>query len=180
MKLRGNISGDELKDLEALYMEAFPKAERKPMGLLLEKAGKGLMELINIEEEDGTFLGLAIMIYFRDIAHLDYFAIARQHRGGGVGSQALQMLKARFHDKRFFLEIETPCSDAPNVEQRKRRQEFYRRNGMVQLDYEVDCFGTNMLILTNGSRLSYEEYYQLYVSTFGDWAKDKIGFVRNL
>lgn len=180
MRLRGDMKGEDLRCLEELYMTAFPEIERKPLGLLLDKADEGLMELLNIEEDDGAFLGLAIMIYHRDLVLLDYFAIAKENRGAGIGSEALQLLMKRYRDKRFFLEIETPSEDAPNAKQRERRKEFYIRNGMVQLDYEVDCFGTNMLILTNGSRLTYEEYYEVYVSTFGDWARDKIGFVRDL
>lgn len=180
MRLHEGLDSKGLKCLEELYMTAFPEIERKPLSLLLEKADEGLMELLNIEEDDGTFLGLAIMIYYGDLVLLDYFAIAKERRGGGIGSEALQLLMGRYRDKRFFLEIETPSEEASNAEQRERRKAFYIRNGMVQLDYEVDCFGTNMLILTNGSRLTYEEYYELYVSTFGNWARDKIGFVRDL
>ncbi|MBO5051477.1 MAG: GNAT family N-acetyltransferase, partial [Clostridia bacterium] len=69
-----------------LYESAFPPEEKKPFSLILKKSDEGSMEILSIEEDDGSFLGLAIFILYKELALLDYFAISPERRGGGVGT----------------------------------------------------------------------------------------------
>lgn len=42
--------------------------------------------------------------------------------------------------------------DAPNIEQRIRRKDFYLRNAMKPMNFIVDLIGVHMEILTSGLR----------------------------
>ena len=106
MKLIKATDRLRLNTIEKLYLEAFPKSERKPFDLMLRKQTEGKMEILSIEEEN-AFLGLAILAFDKDIVLLDYFAISPDFRGQGVGSRAIQALQKIYRGKRFVLEIET-------------------------------------------------------------------------
>lgn len=175
MKLVEAYQKNQFKNIKHLYRHSFPRMERRPFYLLRKKSREGSMEILSIEDDHGTFLGLAIMILYKDMALLDYFAIHPGYRGKGFGTDALQLLKQKYADKRFFLEIENPDTECENAEQRKRRQAFYVRNGMIILpDYMVHIFGTEMKLLTDGCYLNFQEYRELYQNTFGTGFSRKI------
>ena len=50
MKLTNCTTEAQFANLERLYMDAFPAAERKPFPLLVEKSREGVVELLAIEE----------------------------------------------------------------------------------------------------------------------------------
>ena len=60
-------------------------------------------------------MGLAITASDGELVLLDYFAVDPSKRGQGAGSEALQLLLALYNDRQFFLEIERPVDDAPNL-----------------------------------------------------------------
>lgn len=156
----------EIKQVYELYMEAFPKEERKPFELMEQKVKEGKMEILAIEE-DG-FAGLAITVLYEDRVLLDYFAIAPDYREKGIGGKALQMLKERYKEKCFFLEIELIDEKAPNNAERIRRKAFYQRNGMKEVGVKVCLFGVEMELLTAQKPLTFESYFEVYDKTFGN------------
>lgn len=167
MKLSEAWQDEQLHNIRCLYEAAFPTSEKKPFSLILEKRGKGMAEILSIEKDDGEFLGLAIMVGYRDLALLDYFAVSESQRGNGIGSTAFQMLKKRYADKRFFIEIEDTAVKAANHDERLSRKNFYLRNGMKNLPFYVNLLGVEMEILSNACTLTFEEYHELYQKTFG-------------
>ncbi len=158
---------EDLKVLKRLYLTAFPKAERKPFSMMVKKQEKGVMEIFSLKDEHDTFLGLAIFALDEDLALLDYFAIADEFRGQGVGSQAMQLLKNHCPERRFFLEIETTLKPSKDREIRCRRKSFYLRNGLKEIPFYVNLFGVEMEILGTCETLSYTEYHRLYEKTCG-------------
>lgn len=166
MKLIEAYQEQQLKDIQNLYEKAFPASEKKPFSLILEKRKEGVVEVLAIEGEE-RFLGLAISILYKDMVLLDYFAVAANKRGKGVGSAAIQLLKERYANKRFFLEIERTDIEAENLEERCRRREFYLKNGLMPISLFVELFKVEMEVLTNHCKVNFEEYYQLYIETFG-------------
>lgn len=155
----------QLRWMKKLYKTAFPKQERKPFWLMKRKQKQGIFEMLVVYDNEP--LGLAITMRHKDIVLLDYYAIAPQARGKGVGSEALALLKKRYTGKRFFLEIEIPDIDAANGEQRERRKAFYLRNGMIEIGMQACVAGVEMEILTNRCDLSYQEYQEVYESCLG-------------
>lgn len=156
----------ELKKLKRIYLEAFPKMERKPFWLMKKKAKQEIMELLAIKEL-GQTVGLAFMVFSEDLALLDYFAIDSACRGQHLGAKALKALQKRYEGKRFFLEIEQMDETAPNNLERKKRKQFYLRNGMQETAIQVRAFQVPMELLTDGKSVTFEEYYRLYQEAIG-------------
>ena len=50
---------------------------------------------------------------------------------------------------------------------RIRRKEFYHRNGLTDLPYEVNLWGNRMEMLSNGRPVRFEEYLAVYRESFG-------------
>lgn len=167
MKFNTNYKGN-LKEIEYLYLTAFPKNERKPFDLILNKCNNGSMQIISILNDNNDFLGFAIMILHDDMILLDYFAIAPESRGQNVGSTALKMLFERYKNQRFILEIENTEIESDNLEERKRRKAFYIKNGMSVMPFKVNLIGVEMEVLTHNCDVTYEEYYSIYSNTFSD------------
>ena len=95
-----------LKELKALYKEAFPKEERKPF-TFIEKLRKEGKCIIHTAVEDGKFAGLAIILKDDEYALIDYLAVNPEIRCSGIGSKILDQLKKLYENKCLFLERET-------------------------------------------------------------------------
>lgn len=150
--------GREFKDkVYALYEEAFPEIERKPLPLMEKLADMGQMELLAVVDE-GEFAGLAFNMMDGNEALLDYFAIASEKRGTGCGSRSLALLLERFSGKKYIFEIEMEDEAADNAEERARRKAFYLRNGLKETGLFAHVYGTDFELLTPGGELTYEEY----------------------
>lgn len=69
----------------------------------------------------------------------------------GYGSAILKEIKNRYPDKKIMVSIE-PCDDsAPDIEVRKRRKAFYRKNGYSETGYMIKLSGVvQEIMITNG------------------------------
>ena len=162
-----------LRQVENLYLEAFPASERKPFPMLEEMRREGRGEILAVTDRQ-TFQGLAVVLLWEDVALLDYLAVAPEGRGKGAGSETLRMLAARFPGKRILIEIELPDSGAPDNLQRLRRKQFYLRAGFHALEIRISLGGVPMELLSLGGDVSWEEYYRLQVSLIGQERVQKL------
>ncbi len=154
--------------LQEIYLEAFPRAERKPFSAILRMQRQGIGDILAIMAGD-ALVGLATVIFKDDLVLLDYFAMDAACRGQGHGSAALQALLLRYPGKRFFLEIEESDPAAQNALQREKRKAFYLRHGLAESGMRVRLFGVEMEILTYECGLTFAEYHALYVRAIGKW-----------
>ena len=156
-----------LEKIKTLYESAFPKSEKKPFPLMEEKCKSGDMQIRAILGDNGEFLGLAIFILHGRIALLDYFAIAENKRGKGIGSEALDKIKRLYPDKVLLLEIEDSDEvGADNLEERVRRERFYTSRGMKIMPYRIILFGVQMRVLTSGGEIDFTEYHRVFEEIF--------------
>lgn len=168
MELVNAADAGLIEKVRELYLSAFPKEEQKPFSLLEDKSKDGSVEILAIKNNDGQFAGLAITACHKDLAMLDYFAVAPHHRQGGIGSRALQALKEKYAGRRFLLEIESTRVRAENHEQRQRRKAFYLKNGMTEAPFAVNLCGVEMEIMISGQDVTFNDYIGLYRQVFGD------------
>lgn len=173
MNLKKAVTCKDWKQIKKLYMTAFPKCERKPLSIIWYKQHKKAADVWMLEEE-GEFIGLAITMNGPDLVLLDYFAIDDFKRGKGYGSKAIKRLQEMYKDYRFFLEIERTDVEADNIEDRKRRKTFYLQNDMTELNVHAVLFGVEMELLGYQCNVSFEEYYNLYVSNYGRIAEKNV------
>lgn len=167
MRLVEAYKKNQLDKIWELYHRAFPIVEQKSISLMLKRREEDKVEILSIEDDEGVFLGLAIVACYDDLVLLDYFAISSPWRGNGVGGTAFQMLKERYSNKRLFLEIESTEISSDNEEERIRRKSFYLKNGMTNLPFTVNLSGVVMEVLANACTLDFDEYYGLYYETYG-------------
>ena len=158
-----NAGSLDLKYIRDLYRISFPDVERKPFSLIERKA---TMEILMMSE-GGERMGPAITASDGELVLLDYFAVDPSKRGQGAGSEALQLLLALYDDRQFFLEIERPVDDAPNLEERILRKQFYLKNGMLETDIKIRLFGIPMELLTSRPGLTFEACRGMYRELYG-------------
>lgn len=168
--------GRDLRKIKRIYLSSFPKAERKPFGMMKIKAGQGMMELLALREGK-KLVGMAVTVQYDDLVLLDYFAVASSQRGRRYGSEGLALIRKRYEGKRLILEIELPSEVALEHSGQIRRKMFYLRNGMQETGLHVRVFGVPMEVLAAGCTLSYEEYHTLYENAIGVFFAKKVSLL---
>ncbi len=161
------IKAKNYDKIKKLYEESFPKEEKKPFDLILQKQKENLVEILSIESNN-VFLGLIICAKYKDSVLLDYFALDRNNQSKGFGSQALLKLIEKYQDKKLFIEIEDTLKDSTNKEQRIRRKNFYLKNNLILLDFKVNLLGVEMEILSNKKDANFSEYIEIYHKVYGE------------
>lgn len=142
-------------ECEELYRTAlprdFPAAELKPFAEIRRLLEAGVYEPLLLTDDAGSRLAYAwqVVLTGQRTALLDYFAVRYDLRGGGVGTAALQTVKAydamRVRD--LLLECEHPA-EAPEPETARRRIGFYLRAGARATALESRVFGTRYTVLS--------------------------------
>ena len=163
----------ELPAIFALYRSAFPPSERKPFSTIVKMARRGLADLWTLRR-GGRFAGFAATVNGDKLVLLDYFAVKKKFRGQGTGSAALKKLMERYQNRGFFAEIESTYEDAENMQQRRKRKEFYVNCGMEPMSTEADVFGVRMELLGVRCHLEFEDYRNFYREFLSPWAAEHI------
>ena len=163
----------EIPAIFVLYRNAFPRSERKPFGIILRMTKEGRADLWTIRH-NGRFAGFAATVNAPELILLDYFAVKKSLRGQGVGFAGLRQIEGKYHDRGFFIEIESTFEDAPNREQREKRKKFYVNCGMIPMGTEADVFGIRMELLGVRCHLDFEAYRNFYGEHYSPWAAEHI------
>ena len=174
LKISNVTNLNMLNNVKSLYLTAFPQDELKPFELILQKQKEGSVEILAIENNE-TFVGLAITAHYKNLVLLDYFAIEKNFRNRKFGTSAFNLIKNKYSDKKFFLEIENPENlECKNKLERLLRRNFYLKNSMIETPYLVDLLGVEIKLLSNTNDLSYEEYLSVYSYIYGDEISSRI------
>lgn len=114
--------------IKYLYEEAFPDEEKIPWDDLMR-----LMEEMSLDFTayyDGKeFIGFTIVYPRKAFNWYWYFAVREGLRGKGYGQQILTQLIERYKGQSCVLDMESPTQVCENIDLRKRRHDFYLRNG---------------------------------------------------
>lgn len=165
ISLRIADSKKDIKNIHKLYKSAFPRCERKPFNLLLTWAKQGKSTHYIVEDEEKNFYGFMLTINNGDLILLDFFAILPKFRGQRIGSKALKLFMNIYAKKRIVLEVEdTSCNKAKNILTRIKRKAFYIKNGLSVMNYKVSLFKCPMEILTNNTKVDFDEYKSILTS----------------
>lgn len=149
--------------LFCLYRTAFPRAERKPFGFIRKAYREGRTDIWCILR-GGSFLGFAATMNSPTLVMLDYLAIAPKYRGQGIGTAALTRIMAKYADRAFILEIESPFEPGAEQETRQKRKQFYVNCGMEPLRIMAVVFGIRMELLGKNCSpdFSFDRYRNFY------------------
>ena len=139
----------ELRALYPTMRKDFPKNELKPLTKLEKQMRRGDCQGWFLMEEK-TPRGYALVQNAPGCPYvlLDYLAVFSGQRGGGYGSQALQLLQRQYPDG-ILVEAEAQLPDVEETREnltRCRRIAFYQKNGFVPCPFENSVFGVRYLI----------------------------------
>ncbi len=154
---------------DTLYEQSFPLAERKSMDSMLTGRFADAYDVLVLSTPDTAVAGMVITVAKGDLVMLDYLAIHPAMRGQGLGHLVLPLIKERFSDKHFFLEIETPCENCPNPLERTRRKAFYLSAGLVETRVRAHIYGTDMELLAypaDAEHITFTAYADLVAAYF--------------
>lgn len=139
--------GDE--QIRSLYQTAFPEEEQIPWEDLMRLVDTMSLDFTAYYEGDGL-VGFTIVYLRQTFNWFWYFAVKEHLRGKGIGQQILTMLIEKYKDSTNILDMESPNSVCENSAQRRRRHEFYLRNGFRDTGVSRTFGHTDMIIMMNG------------------------------
>ena len=162
-----SVGEEQWGEIRQIYLEAFPKSERKPFFTVRRYVKKGKAQMLAAMEKD-TLLGFVMTIPYRNTVMVDYLAVSGKIRSQGTGSRIMQEVCRKFPDKKIVLLIERPDETAENREQRIARRKFYLKNGFTSSGIFITGHSGNMEILNFGGTVSEQEYMELQRYALGN------------
>jgi GNAT superfamily N-acetyltransferase len=129
-------NAEQVEEVEKIYQKSFPSYQQTAFSVLLEKAEEERNQFYGIYDGD-TLCGITYLEGNEAIIYVKYLAVSPEVRSQGYGSKILQALKDQFSQSQIYLDIETVDEGYENVEQRKKRQAFYFKNGFIETKYHL-------------------------------------------
>ncbi|MCR5078421.1 MAG: GNAT family N-acetyltransferase [Bacilli bacterium] len=172
MELRYEIVGPTHRDYnraKSLFLHAFPPQERPPFEALFSWKDKGLTEFLNIYDGQ-TFLGFVHLVHYKDLLYLFFFALNEENRNKGYGSKILRELRDRYEGNRLYLLAEEVNPKYEDNANRKRREAFYTRNGLINSRALIVEYGVPYELYYAGQEVSKKEHFALMRELLGEKA----------
>lgn len=145
MKIR-RLDNRQIEAVYETYMRVdFPKDELKPLWIIMDMQAKGAYDCLGLFE-DKRLLAYAYVVKGQkpDYLLLDYLAACAPFRNQGMGSRMMGMLREWYREKSgIFLECEClrTSVDEEQMKTRRRRQNFYLRNGCTATGVKSLVYG---------------------------------------
>lgn len=171
----------DLEQLKSLHRrelrEAFPREELKPFAAMKKLVQAGAYHPVGAWEGE-DLVGYALLWESPGGKYvlIDYLGVTARRRNQGLGGEILRLLREKFASlEGIIVESEAPEGDEKDP-LRRRRMDFYRRNGFVFLDYDCVLFGVHYAVCLcspNGKGTEAETmaaHRALYASQFARWA----------
>ncbi|HEY9170295.1 MAG TPA: GNAT family N-acetyltransferase [Lutibacter sp.] len=118
-----------------IYKESFPPSELQPLSKISERIIPGKSQLfVGIIEEEVICMALLWDFNNTNFTLLDYMAVSEKHRNNNFGSKLFNFLVDKVISNHKFMLIEAEnYLYGENREQRKKRINFYLKNGSYLL-----------------------------------------------
>ncbi len=143
------LSSSDKKSIKKLYYESFDKEERFPFWLI-KKCSKEKNVKFNVIYNNDKVIGFQCIIEYDNIAYLMYFAIEKNQRNNGYGSEILKKLNRSY--KNVLLCIEKSNEQISDI--KYKRKQFYLKNGFVGTNKYIVDNNVEYELLSNNSNLN--------------------------
>lgn len=151
MQIEKIYGGDErVSRIDEIYKDAFPPQERFGLDIIMRLADEGKFDVYAVMQQGVA--GMFIMYVYSRTAYVCFFAIDKNCRGKGLGSEVIAKICALYPDKQIVLEIEALDKTAENFTQRKRREAFYLRAGFKHTQRYIRYCGVTYEIMFSGAQ----------------------------
>lgn len=144
-----------LSEIEEIYIthmkNDFPPAELKPLEAIKYSVSMGWYRMYLAYDEGGVKGYACVADCTEGFGFLDYYAIVKDYRGTGVGTEFFRKLKDMTDFSCIILETESVESSKNQEEEfiRKRRIAFYERSGCVNTGCMYNVFGVEYNVFIN-------------------------------
>lgn len=166
------------------YLKLFPDSERKSYKQLEIAYQKSILQIFEITSgEDFVGFVLANSLDKNGYLQVDYFAILPEFQSRGYGTQAIDKLKQMNNKyKGIFIEVEKLGlgEDKEENELRKRRMNFYKKLGFIELNCDFVLYKViyTPLLLPIDNKIENEDkiikdIFEIYYATIGDSRVEK-------
>ena len=148
-RVKLNRDSPENKELKELYEEAFPYEERIPyydFFDIIDKFGGEFSAYYDGE----TVIAFVSFLRTKKFIYGAYFAVLKETREKGYGQKIVSDILERYKgDAPLLIECESPYQKKrANPELRKRRHDFYVRNGFKDTGRIVSINGVETSVMT--------------------------------
>ena len=150
----------DMKILEQVNNEAFPENERIEIPELLQLAAEERMDTLAVYDGD-DFVGFCSLVIEAPMIYVFFLAVDSRKRSMGYGSKIIALLEKTYSEYQIALDLELIDESAPNNSQRKRRKEFYLRNGFCETGYCLQYNGMLFELLVLGETFDKEKFIHL-------------------
>ena len=116
------------EQIKHLYETAFSEVEQIPWDDLLRLVEEMPLDFTVYYDEE-CLIGFTIVYPRKSFNWYWYFAVCEELRGKGYGQRILNLLIEKYKGQTSVLDMESPTQVCDNQNQRKRRHNFYLRNG---------------------------------------------------
>ena len=131
------------EQVNEIYEKSFPQEERY---ITLEEMVQSKNTKLYCLIEDNQVLGII------------YLAVSSEKRSKGYGSYLLKWCLKKYSHKKIYLNIEEVKEGVKDYEVRKKRLEFYQKNGFFITNYLSKEDIENFNILSNSKEIDINEY----------------------
>ena len=160
------------KDVSELYLSAFPENERPPLHWFLRCLYSCVQNEVFSYYEDG-FIGFAEITIHQDIVYICFLAVTEENRNKGYGSKIISDIKDKYPGYTLLVCFEEVDEKYPDYDNRKRRQNFYIKNGFKENNLKTREGDVIFQSAYCGKRkVTFAEYKILFDQCYGKEASD--------
>lgn len=146
--------------INLLAKEAFPPEEYLAPEKLVQMAQAEHFDFWALTDND-LFIGFMVVQTYHNLAYLFFLAIDSNCRSKGYGSHAIETLKASYPGKKQVVDFEMLDKTAANYSQRKKRKDFYLRNGYRETGLFLSYYGVDYEVMCMDNQFEPAEYKEL-------------------
>ena len=147
-------------EINSLAKEAFPPEEYLAPIELVKMSKEDDFDFLLLTANE-RFVGFMVVQTYKNMAYLFFLAIESSCRSKGYGSYAIEALKETYPEKKQVVDFEMLDEKADNYEQRKKRRNFYLRNGYKETGLFLSYLGVDYEVFCMDNEFDEEEFKEL-------------------
>lgn len=159
---------------EKFLKEDFVSDEIKPIENILTLIKNGRYEVYGVFQDDEM---IAYASFWKkeniNLVLLDYLGVSKKYRNQGIGSKILVLIKEMLGNIPYVVEAEIPTGSSLEEDKiRKRRIEFYERNGCKKVYLMATCGMKWQTLVNSKNEIDQKELAKLHKELYEEKRTD--------
>ena len=159
---------------EKFLKEDFVSDEIKPIENILTLIKNGRYEVYGVFQDDEM---IAYASFWKkeniNLVLLDYLGVSKKYRNQGIGSKILALIKEMLGNMPYVIEAEIPTGSSLEEDKiRKRRIQFYERNGCKKVYLMATCGMKWQTLVNSKNEIDQKELAKLHKELYEEKRTD--------